>query len=132
MADDVSIDIPDLMERSERSLSASRLLIDHGFPTEAVSRAYYAMFYAATALLHSEGIIASKHAAVIAQVGQHFAKTGRLAVHLHRALIDMFDERQLADYSGAGIGEDRAQDAHQTATEFVSAVGRYLIQEGFL
>lgn len=57
------------------------------------------MFYAATALLHSEGIAVSKHSAVIAQVGEHFAKTGRIPLHLHRFLIDMFDERQAADYS---------------------------------
>jgi len=58
------------------------------------------MFYAATARLHSEGIAVSKHSAVIAQVGQHFAKTGKIEVHLHRAIIDVFDERQTADYGG--------------------------------
>lgn len=93
MADDVSRDIPQLMARAENSLSAARLLIDNGYFTEAVSRA----IYAATALLHSEGITVSNHAAVIVQVGQHFAKTGRLESRLHRLLIDMFDERQLAN-----------------------------------
>ena len=65
MADDVSQDVPELINRANQGLSAVRLLIDNGFPTEAVSRAYYAMFYAATALLHSEGITVSKHSAVI-------------------------------------------------------------------
>jgi uncharacterized protein (UPF0332 family) len=125
MADDVSLDIPQLMARAERSLSAARLLINNGYFTEAVSRAYYAMFYAATALLHSEGIIVSKHSAVIAMLGQHFAKTGRLEPRLHRLLIDMFDERQLADYSGAGFTAERAEVACQNATAFVTAARDY-------
>jgi uncharacterized protein (UPF0332 family) len=126
MANDVSRDIPQLMTRAERSLSAANLLIGNGYFTEAVSRAYYAMFYAATALLHSEGISVSRHSAVIAQVGQRFAKTGRLEPRLHRILIDMFDERQLADYSGAGFTAERAQLAYQNASEFVAAVSDYL------
>jgi uncharacterized protein (UPF0332 family) len=51
MANDLSQDIPQLMARAERSLSAANLLIRNGYFTEAVSRAYYAVFYAATALL---------------------------------------------------------------------------------
>lgn len=125
MADNLTSDIPELMTRAERSLSAARLLIDNGYFTEAASRAYYAAFYAATALLHSEGITLSKHAAVIAKVGQLFAKTGRLESYLHRLLIDMFDERQVADYSGTGFSADRAETAHQNATVFVAAVNEY-------
>ncbi len=129
MADDVSRDIPQLMARAESSLSAARLLIDNGYFTEAVSRAYYAMFYAATALLHSEGITVSKHSAVIAQVGQYFAKTGQLEPRLHRLLIDMFDERQLADYSGAGFNAERAEVAYQNATAFVETARDYFDKE---
>ncbi len=129
MADDVSRDIPQLMARAESSLSAARLLIDNGYFTEAVSRAYYAMFYAATALLHSKGITVSKHSAVIAQVGKYFAKTGQLEPRLHRLLIDMFDERQLADYSGAGFNAERAEVAYQNATAFVETARDYFDKE---
>lgn len=58
MADDVTQDIPELMARAQSSLSVARLLIDNNYLVEAVSRVYYAMFYAATALLHSEGVTA--------------------------------------------------------------------------
>jgi uncharacterized protein (UPF0332 family) len=97
MVTNLGLDIPDLMARAERGLQASHLLLKNEYFADAVSRAYYAMFYAATALLHSEGITVSKHSAVIAQVGKHFAKTGKIEVRLHRALIDVFDERQAAD-----------------------------------
>jgi len=129
MATDLSQDIPDLMARAEQSRSAARLLIDNGFLAEAISRAYYAMFYAATALLHSEGIAVSKHSAVIAKVGEHFAKTGRIPLHLHRFLIDMFDERQAADYSGAGFTHEQAEAAYNSADEFITAIRNYLARQ---
>lgn len=131
MADDVSQDIPELMDRARSSLSAARLLIDNDFQVEAVSRAYYAMFYAATALLHTEGISVSKHSAVISQLGQRFFKTGRLTPYLHRLLLDMFDERQLADYSGADFDDDRVTLDYQNASEFVAAVQEYLEEYGY-
>ncbi|MBC8496775.1 MAG: HEPN domain-containing protein [Chloroflexi bacterium] len=130
MVKDLSRDIPELMTRAERSLEAARLLIDNEYYPEAVSRTYYAMFYAATALLHSEGIAVSKHSAVIAQVGQHFANTGKIAVHLHRALIDVFDERQTADYGGIIFSHDDTESAYQAAGEFVQAAREYLDELG--
>ena len=90
------------------------------------------MFYAATALLHTEGISVAKHSAVISQVAQRFAKSGRLTPHLHRVLLDMFDERQLADYSGAGFSNDRVVVDIQNASEFVEAVQEYLQEQGYL
>ena len=126
MVTDLSQDIPDLMTRAERSLNTSRLLIKNEYFADAVSRAYYAMFYAATALLHSEGVTASKHSAVIAQVGKHFAKTGKIEVRLHRALIDVFDERQTADYGGIVISVEDTERAYQAANEFVHAARAYL------
>lgn len=132
MAENVTGDISALMARSTTTLAASRLLSDNNYPAEAVSRAYYAMFYAATALLHSEGITVAKHSAVISQVGQHFAKTGRLTPRLHRILLDMFDERQSADYSGASFSHERVTVDYQHAEEFVAAVQEYLTNQGYL
>ncbi len=126
MVKDLRQDIPELLSRADRSLEAARLLIDNEYYAEAVSRAYYVMFYAATALLHSEGITVSKHSAVIAQVGQHFAKTGKIDVRLHKALIDAFDERQTADYGGILFSREDTEAAYQAAGEFVQAAREYL------
>ena len=50
------------------------------------SRAYYAAFYAASALLLNEGIDTSKHSGVIALVHQHFVKSGKLSKDQDRNL----------------------------------------------
>jgi uncharacterized protein (UPF0332 family) len=120
MAKDLRQDIPNLIARAERSLEAANLLIKNGYFADAVSRSYYAMFYAATALLHSEGITVSKH----------FAKTGKLEVRLHRALIDVFDERQTADYGGIVFSHEDTALAYQAAGEFVQATQEYLDELG--
>ena len=75
-----------------------------------MSRAYYAMFYAAEALLLSEGLSFSKHSAVIAAFGQHCAKTGRVPEKFHRYPIEGEGSRNVGDYDiGPGLSETEAQ-----------------------
>ena len=62
-----------MLRLSEESLEAAKLLLERGYPAFASSRAYYAMFGAAEALLLSKELSFSKHSAVIAAFGQHFA-----------------------------------------------------------
>lgn len=50
----------------------------------AASRAYYAMFYLAQAVLLSDGMAFSKHSAAIGAFGEHFVKPGHLAASLQR------------------------------------------------
>jgi len=52
----------------------------------AVSRAYYAMFYATTALLGSRGLWRSKHQGLIAAFGEHFVKPGLIEPRYGRIL----------------------------------------------
>lgn len=132
MAVNASQDIPELMQRARHTLDAAQILLQNDFLPDAISRAYYAAFYAATALLHSEGIIVSKHGAVIAQLGQHFAKSGRLPATLHRTLIDLFDERQTADYGGEIFVQEGVEITYENASNFVARIEAYLVQQGFL
>lgn len=57
-----------LIQKARASLDAARLLAKQGHFDFAVSRAYYAMFYVAEALLLDEGLVFSKHSAVIARL----------------------------------------------------------------
>lgn len=66
------------LERAVQSIEAARQLASGGYFDFAASRAYYAAFYAATAVLLGEGMEVSKHSAVISFIHQRFVKTGRL------------------------------------------------------
>ena len=49
-------EIESLMRRAERSVRSARNLLDDADDDFALSRAYYAMFYAATAALLGRGV----------------------------------------------------------------------------
>jgi len=103
------------------------LLTDQDYLDFAASRAYYALFYVAEALLLAEGLSFSSHAAVIAGFGRTFAKPQRLDPRFHRYLIDAQDIRNLGDY-GVGTGVSRAQlnELLSWSEEFLSAATAFL------
>lgn len=69
-----------------------------GFFDLAASRAYYALFYVAEALLAHLGQSYSSHAAVIAAYGREYAKTAKLDPKYHQWLIAAQNFRNVGDY----------------------------------
>lgn len=114
--------------KARRSLQAARALAALGMPDFAASRAYYAMFYVTQAMLLSKGVRLSRHSAVVAAFGQHFAKTGILDAQLHRMLIAAFELRQSGDYDYQQIDDESAERAMRDAVEYVKAAETYLTQ----
>jgi uncharacterized protein (UPF0332 family) len=111
------------LERAEQSIQAARQLASGGFYDFSVSRAYYAAFYAATAILLKEGLELSKHSAVIASIHQHFVKTGRLNREQGKLLNWLFELRNIGDYGGAEhVDSQQAEQAVHAAEEFLSAI----------
>ncbi len=76
-------DIAKLLEKAERAIDAASVLVDLDDVEGGMSRAYYAMFYVAEALLCERNLSFSKHAGVHSAFGQHFAKTGALDPKFH-------------------------------------------------
>ncbi len=87
-----------LMNKADHALEVAEKLMKDGYPSDAASKIYYAMFYAAQALLKSEGIDVVKHSAVESSFGYYFAKTGRIDQTFHKMLIDARKIRETADY----------------------------------
>lgn len=109
-----------LLNKAGKSLAAANLLVSQGYPDFAVSRAYYAMFYIATAFLLGEGLTFSKHSAVIAKFGQYFVKTGAVPAKFHRYLITAENSRIVGDYdTGPGLTQTDAATQIARAEEFL-------------
>lgn len=87
-----------LLRKARQKLAASRALLAQDFAEDAVSRAYYAMFYIAEAFLDGEGLAFSSHGAVLGEFGRMFAKTGRVPAEFHRFLLEASQERMGGDY----------------------------------
>lgn len=86
------------LERAAESLASARLLLNSSFYDDAVSRAYYAMYYAAKAALESIGVETRSHAGVINQFGLHFITKGQLDSQYGSMLTQAFQARHSSDY----------------------------------
>lgn len=109
------------MLKADESLSAARLLHQHGMYNFAVSRAYYAMFYTAEALLLLDSLAFSKHAGVISGFGHYFVKAGRIDALFHRFLIDAQALRTLGDYDPiAALSREQSDEQLERAGQFIA------------
>lgn len=112
-----------LLEKADHALEVAEALEREGYIQDASSRIYYAMFYAAQALLKSENIEVRKHSAVEAAVGYQFAKTGRIDPKYHRLLINARKIREVVDYDiQEEMTDQRAVLKVEDGREFVSVV----------
>ena len=116
-----------LLQKAGRSIRSAKLLAIDGDYDTAVSRAYYAMFYAAGALLLSKGLAYSKHSAVIAGFGREFAHAGLMPVEFHAHLRIASAARIIADYESASLITESETTKHIShAEEFLAAAGEFL------
>ena len=106
--------------RAKESLAAAKLLHQSGYYGFAASRAYYAMFYMAEALLLGKNLAFSKHSAVIAAFGKHFVKKGIVSPEYHRYLISSLELRHAGDYgSNADVSPEESAGQIERAEQFV-------------
>ncbi len=118
------------LARSHEELEAARLLADRGFNAQAVSRAYYAAFYAASKALLALGESRSKHSGVIAAFISLVVKREGVDEEIGRALRSLFDQRSLADYGNDDVSSEHAEAALEKASNVVAAVERWLSDQG--
>ena len=110
-----------LLEKARRSLKGAELMVDNSLPELAVSRAYYAMFYIASAFVLGVGLSFSSHSAVISAFGRDFGRNDQRLRRFHRSLIDAQDMRNRSDYNlDSGITEEDARLQIAVAYEFVA------------
>jgi uncharacterized protein (UPF0332 family) len=120
---DYEIELSANLERAETNLQVAQELLDKGYYDVSASRAYYAAFYAASALLLNNGLDTSKHSGVIALIHQHFVKSGKLSKEQGRNLNWLFELRSVGDYGvSLHVDLDDARRAVHIASDFFAAV----------
>jgi uncharacterized protein (UPF0332 family) len=82
----------------ERAFTAARALRDMGLYNDALSRLYYALFHAMTALLLTQGVEPRRHRALAGLLGTHFVATGALTAADTAVVARAASFRELADY----------------------------------
>jgi uncharacterized protein (UPF0332 family) len=111
------------------ALEAARRALQLAFDTATVAnRAYYAAFYAVSALFAAEGKVFTKHAAVEAAVHRDLVNADRWSSELGAAFSRLHQLRSAADYDVAHPPSSaRAEQAVQEAEQIVEAVRLVLI-----
>ena len=115
------------ISKAEEKLRAARSLLSSGFIDDAISRAYYAIFHAAGAVLLAEGIAVEGHSALLAMFGLYLVKPGKIGRRFARILGRLKDEREGGDYDVFSASErEDAEQAVEDAGTFLEEMKRYL------
>ncbi|HZD23113.1 MAG TPA: HEPN domain-containing protein [Acidimicrobiia bacterium] len=117
------------MARCWNEIDAAKVLTREGFAAQAVSRCYYAGFYAAEAALLSLGESRSKHAGVISAFGQLVIKGEGVDERAGRLLRSLYDRRSHADYDLGPVPQEVADQAIEDAETVAGIISDWLGQQ---
>jgi uncharacterized protein (UPF0332 family) len=133
MDEATQIRVRNWLNRSAEALRAAGHEFKGEFYARAISTAYYAMFYAATAALFSIGVTRAKHSGVVSAFGEHFVRSGKIAGEFGRMLRQTMEEREELDYSELPtVNRELAQQHLNDTQRFVEAVMQYLVKQGLI
>jgi uncharacterized protein (UPF0332 family) len=109
-----------LLKRSGEKLQSAGSRLEKGHYGDAISRAYYCMYYASRALLLSRNINATTHKGLINEMWKNFGETGLMDKDLFKAFASSQTEREEADYGiYAAFSEEEAGEVINNAEIFL-------------
>ena len=115
------------LEKARQKLGVARRLRDSGDHDDAISRAYYAAFHAAKALLTSAGEQPRTHHGAVTLFNLLFVKTGKMSKRAGRFFANLKDDREAADYDLFSFADaDTARDAVEEAESIIAEATSYL------
>jgi uncharacterized protein (UPF0332 family) len=115
------------LRRADKALLAAKSLLEKNLLEDSISRAYYAMFHAAQAILYIKGLRAKSHAGVKSLFGEHIVKKGIIGEELGKAFSRALDLRQKSDYEIQAVFEiEHVKELIKEAEEFVNKIKEIL------
>ena len=128
---EIEILVKHRLEQALEALEDAKYLIEgNRSPQSIVNRSYYAMFYAALALLQKISKAPSKHSGVISLFDKEFVMRGIFEKEISKDFHKAFELRQSIDYRIIkAIPAEQANQIWQKAVNFVEAVKNYLSRE---
>lgn len=118
-----------LIGRAKRRLDAAYHLFADGFYEDAVSRAYYSMYFAAKALLLKKDITVKTHKGLLSKFGLEFVNEGVVEECYGRALRIAEELREEADYSiSREITKEEVESIIDDAEKFLERIKRAIME----
>ena len=98
-----------------------------GYYGSSVNRSYYALFYAASAMILSVGESRKSHYGLMSAFRQQFIKTGKWPLEFSDLYGDLLEARETSDYAiFVLISKEDAQDSLEKARRFVTQAEKWL------
>ncbi|MCE2450313.1 MAG: HEPN domain-containing protein [Candidatus Latescibacteria bacterium] len=117
------------LAKARAKLRVARELVKQHEWDDVVSRAYYAAFHAAQAVLLAEGHQAETHRGLLTLFSLVLVKTGKFEKKWGKFLANLKDDREAGDYEALSyLDEQTAGRALAEAEEFVEKVEDFLGQ----
>jgi uncharacterized protein (UPF0332 family) len=118
--------------RGDDALEEAELLLGAGKLAGSISRAYYAAFHFARALLLGVGEEPRTHAGLVRRLQAAFVRTGKLDPEIGALLSTLMTLRQDADYTAEYVfTEPMARGRVEDARRFVIAARALLVAGGW-
>ena len=116
------------LENAYKTLNEIPIHIEHELWNTAISRLYYACYYAVTALLINSGIEAKTHVGVRRMLALHFTKTEKLSIKLSKFYTDLFESRQTSDYADFIFFDlETVEELYKQAIVFIDTIKKMII-----
>lgn len=88
-------------QQSYEALKVAKLNLENKYYSASINRSYYAVFYAAKALLLKKGKNPKTHSGTIVEFGLEYSIKDNFDKKIAKMLSELEDDREAADYNSA-------------------------------
>jgi len=114
------------LARSREEVDAANVLLEAGFPSQAVAHAFMAAFQAATAALQTVGEAPATRVGVLPAFGRRVVREGGLDHEAGRILRKLFEDRNDVDDGLADAPPEEARAAIANAEHLLEITARWI------
>ena len=116
-----------LIDRAQRFIKVAKKVFKHGYFEVVIDRAYYAVYYAALAMLLTRGIQIKEPSSVLSLFAYHFVRPGEIDEEhavIYRRLKEMKEVSDMDLY--VAFNKKDVREAIGSAEKFVGRMKDYL------
>lgn len=115
------------IEKARQTLMEADVLSSSGFFNAAVNRLYFAVYYAASALMEDKLLGTVTHNDIKTMLGLKFIHTGKLEREYGQIYQRLYDSRQAGDYEDfVYYDKESYEELYPLAVKFIDRIESYL------